>query len=276
MDIEKIIQQMTLEEKADFCSGSDFWHTQPVKRLGVPAVMMSDGPSGKLAETFPRKLSDTPAYLSFPGERETSVYTEGVFVGYRYYDTKEADVLFPFGHGLSYTTFAYSVLRLSRSTVHEGEDVQVTVTVKNTGAVAGKETVQLYVTPPKGARHRPIRELKGFAKVSLQPSESKEVQFTLDKRSLAYGINSSASSKRIGIPPCHIRIASAFIQKHKVTCLESRYKAVPVFFLLRHIGDAPVHWHEETFSSGGILLSEENARRKSSVQATPTACPICK
>ena len=143
-------------------------------------------PSGKLAETFPRKLSDTPAYLSFPGERETSVYTEGVFVGYRYYDTTEADVLFPFGHGLSYTTFKYSVLRLSRSTVREGEEVQVTVTVKNTGAVAGKETVQLYVAPPKGERHRPVRELKGFAKVSLQPGESKEVQFTLDKRSLAY------------------------------------------------------------------------------------------
>ena len=143
-------------------------------------------PSGKLAETFPRKLSDTPAYLSFPGERETSVYTEGVFVGYRYYDTKEADVLFPFGHGLSYTTFEYSDLRLSHSTVREGEDVQVTVTVKNTGAVAGKETVQLYVAPPKGERHRPVRELKGFAKVSLQPGESKEVQFTLDKRSLAY------------------------------------------------------------------------------------------
>lgn len=143
-------------------------------------------PSGKLAETFPRKLSDTPAYLSFPGERETSVYTEGVFVGYRYYDTKEADVLFPFGHGLSYTTFAYSDLRLSHSIVREGEDVQVTVTVTNTGAVSGKETVQLYVTPPKGERHRPVRELKGFAKVSLQPGESKDVQFTLDKRSLAY------------------------------------------------------------------------------------------
>ena len=73
-----------------------------------------------------------------------------------------------------------------RSTVREGEEVQVTVTVKNTGAVAGKETVQLYVAPPKGERHRPVRELKGFAKVSLQPGESKEVQFTLDKRSLAY------------------------------------------------------------------------------------------
>ena len=143
-------------------------------------------PSGKLAETFPRKLSDTPAYLSFPGERETSVYTEGVFVGYRYYDTKEADVLFSFGHGLSYTTFAYSDLRLSHSIVREGEDVQVTVTVTNTGAVSGKETVQLYVTPPKSERHRPVRELKGFAKVSLQPGESKDVQFTLDKRSLAY------------------------------------------------------------------------------------------
>lgn len=143
-------------------------------------------PSGKLAETFPRKLSDTPAYLSFPGEQETSVYSEGVFVGYRYYDTKEADVLFPFGHGLSYTTFAYSDLRLSHSIVREGEDVQVTVTVTNTGAVSGKETVQLYVTPPKGERHHPVRELKGFAKVSLQPGESKDVQFTLDKRSLAY------------------------------------------------------------------------------------------
>ena len=81
------------------------------------------------------------------------------------------------------------------------------------------------------------------------------------------GLESGAEStallppSELGIPPCHIRIASAFIQKHKVTCLESRYKAVPVFSLLRHIGDAPVHWHEETFSSGVILLSEENARQ---------------
>ena len=85
-----------------------------------------------------------------------------------------------------YTTFEYSVLRLSHSIVREGEDVQVTVTVTNTGAVSGKETLQLYVNPPKGERHRPVRELKGFAKVSLQPGESKDVQFTLDKRSLAY------------------------------------------------------------------------------------------
>ena len=86
----------------------------------------------------------------------------------------------------AYTTFEYSALRLSRSTVCEGEEIQVTVTVTNTGAVSGKETVQLYVTPPKGERHRPVRELKGFAKVSLQPGESKDVLFTLDKRSFAY------------------------------------------------------------------------------------------
>ena len=85
-----------------------------------------------------------------------------------------------------YTTFEYSVLRLSHSIVREGEDVQVTVTVTNTGAVSGKETVQFYVTPPKSERHRPVRELKGFANVFLQPGESKDVQFTLDKRSLAY------------------------------------------------------------------------------------------
>lgn len=143
-------------------------------------------PSGKLAETFPRKLSDTPAYLSFPGERQESVYDEGVFVGYRYYDAKEMDVLFPFGYGLSYTTFAYRDLRLDRTKLNEGETVSVQLTVTNTGNYAGQEVVQLYIAPPKGERFRPVRELKAFTKVALNPGESKQVQFTLDKRTFAY------------------------------------------------------------------------------------------
>jgi beta-glucosidase len=143
-------------------------------------------PCGKLAETFPRKLSDTPCYLNFPGERGTVEYREGVFVGYRYYDKKEMEVLFPFGHGLSYTAFEYSNLRLGKSEITDTEILTVTAAVKNTGGCSGREAVQLYVKNHKGKINRPIRELRAFAKIELEPGESKDVTFTLDKRAFAY------------------------------------------------------------------------------------------
>ena len=143
-------------------------------------------PSGKLAETFPVKLSDNPSYLNFPGEKGVVEYHEGVFVGYRYYDKKEMEVLFPFGHGLSYTTFTYSDLKLSADKITDQETVDVSVTVTNAGKTAGKEVVQLYVGNPGTKIRRPIRELKGFEKVALEPGESKEVTFTLDARAFAY------------------------------------------------------------------------------------------
>ena len=142
-------------------------------------------PCGKLAESFPLKLEDTPCYLDFPGVGDHVVYSEGVYVGYRYYDKRRMDVLFPFGHGLSYTTFAYSNLRLS-SNVFTGGELTVTLDVTNTGSVAGKEIVQIYVRPDGIEMARPVRELKGFAKVDLAPGETKTVAITLDSRAFAY------------------------------------------------------------------------------------------
>ncbi|MCY9589862.1 glycosyl hydrolase [Paenibacillus chitinolyticus] len=143
-------------------------------------------PSGKLAESFPIKLSDNPSFLFFPGEGNRVEYREGIFVGYRYYDKKEVVPLFPFGHGLSYTTFEYSNLYIDRKEIKDTNTVNVQVTVKNIGTRAGKETVQLYVSDIASTVVRPVKELKGFAKVDLQPKESKTVSFTLDKRSFAY------------------------------------------------------------------------------------------
>ncbi|EFU40896.1 glycoside hydrolase family 3 domain protein [Paenibacillus vortex V453] len=143
-------------------------------------------PSGKLAETFPVKLSDNPSFLNFPGEGDRVEYKEGIFVGYRYYDKKEMKTLFPFGHGLSYTTFEYSNLKFSRTELTDNETVEVSVTVTNTGHLAGKEIVQLYVRDVESLVIRPEKELKGFAKVDLEPGEHKTVSITLDKRSFAY------------------------------------------------------------------------------------------
>lgn len=143
-------------------------------------------PSAKLPETFPVQLSDNPSYLNFPGEKDKVAYKEGIFVGYRYYDKKKMEVLFPFGHGLSYTTFEYSGLKLSADRIKDTEEVTVSVKVKNTGSRAGKEVVQLYVADQESTVIRPEKELKGFEKVALKPGEEKTVTFTLNKRSFAY------------------------------------------------------------------------------------------
>ncbi len=143
-------------------------------------------PCGKLAETFPRRLCDTPCYLTFPGGRESSVYSEGVYVGYRYYDKKQMDVLFPFGHGLTYTTFAYGNLTLSGDTIRRGGQLTVSVDVTNTGAMSAKEIVQFYVRPDHPGFDRPLRELKGFGKIALAPGETGTVTVTLCDRDFSY------------------------------------------------------------------------------------------
>ena len=143
-------------------------------------------PSGKLAETFPLRLEDTPSFLNFPGEKGRAEYHEGVFVGYRYYDKKKMDVLFPFGHGLSYTTFRYTGCVLSEDHIRDTDRVTVSVTVENTGKRAGKEVVQLYTGQCGSTIRRPVRELKGFEKIELQPGSKKTIQFTLDKSAFAY------------------------------------------------------------------------------------------
>ena len=143
-------------------------------------------PSGKLAETFPHKLSDTPAFLNWPGNAGVVRYNEGLYIGYRYYDARKIPVKFPFGFGLSYTTFAYSNLKLSASSFTDVDGLTVSLDVTNTGSMAGKEVVQIYVHDQKSALDRPVKELKGFAKVELQPGETKTVTFDLDFRAFAY------------------------------------------------------------------------------------------
>ncbi len=143
-------------------------------------------PSGHLAETFPKKLSDNPSYLYFPGKRGKVYYGEGVFVGYRYYEMKDMEVLFPFGHGLSYTSFKIDNLKIERSGGKATDQVLVYVDVENTGKMTGKAVVQLYVSDHTDTEVRPKKELKGFAKTELKPGEKKTLSMELDYRSFAY------------------------------------------------------------------------------------------
>ena len=159
---------------------------QGVGKAAVRLLYGEDNPCGKLAETWPIKLEDNPSFLNFPGVDGQVDYREGVFIGYRYYDRKKMEVRYPFGHGLSYTSFTYSGLSLSRETMTDRETLTVSLKVKNIGKYRGKEAVQLYVGPVYSSVPRPVRELKGFKKVELEPGEEKEVRFTLDKRSFAY------------------------------------------------------------------------------------------
>ena len=155
--------------------------------LAVVRVLYGDvNPSGHLPESFPLKLEDNPSYLFYGGEGDRAPYSEGVFVGYRYYDRKKMPVLFPFGHGLSYTSFDFSNLRLSEESITDRDTLTATVTVKNTGARAGKAVVQLYVGDTESSVFRPVRELKAFEKIALEPGEEKDLSFTLDKRAFAY------------------------------------------------------------------------------------------
>jgi beta-glucosidase len=141
-------------------------------------------PSGKLTVSYPKRLQDNPAFIHYPGWKDVH-YGEGLFVGYRYYDAKDVDPLFPFGHGLSYTTFDYSDLSLPNE-VHSDEDFEVSVSVKNIGDVPGQEIVQLYIRDVDSTLIRPVKELKGFEKVALEPGEAKTLSFKLTPRSLSY------------------------------------------------------------------------------------------
>lgn len=146
-------------------------------------IFGDETPSGKLAQTIIDDVNDDPSAMNWPGEEGRVDYGEGVFVGYRYYDTFRKPVTYPFGYGLSYATFDVHDVTVAKTGPRSAE---VTVTVTNTSDVAGAETVQVYVAPPKAKVARPVHELKGFAKVALAPGESKSVTIVLDDRAFAY------------------------------------------------------------------------------------------
>jgi beta-glucosidase len=145
-------------------------------------------PSGRLAETFPHRLEDNTSYLNFPGDSQVVRYGEGLYIGYRGYDKTHTDVAFPFGFGLSYTTFALSDLTVtvSGSVADANLAAEVTATVTNTGPAAGAEVVQVYVRDVEASVGRPVRELNGFTKVTLEPGESRQATVTLDQRAFSF------------------------------------------------------------------------------------------
>ena len=228
-------------------------------------------PSGKLAETFPVKLEDNPSFLNFPGTGDTLNYAEEQFVGYRYYDKKNIEPLFPFGFGLSYTTFEYSDLKLSHTELDESKSLSVELTVTNTGKRDGKEVVQLYVSDRDSSVSRPIKELKGFEKVSLKAGESKKVVFRLDARSFAYYepsiedwfVEYGAYDIMVGASSRDIRLSD--------TVYVNSGKRLPVHFTLNsNFGDIRQFPEGEeilrelmsgTNSTGGFDEDDENMKR---------------
>ncbi len=163
------------------------WYLGQETGNAIADVLFGDvNPSGKLPTTFPKRLQDNPAYINYPGENGKVLYGEALFVGYRYYDKKDIEPLFPFGYGLSYTTFAYRHLKLSQSEYAAGEPIRFSIEIENTGKRAGQEIVQVYVRDVAARLVRPEKELKQFAKVALKPGEIQTLNLTLDEQSLAY------------------------------------------------------------------------------------------
>jgi beta-glucosidase len=161
------------------------------QELGHAATALLAGdenPSGKLPLTFPKRYRDTPTALTFPGESGEAMYGEGIYVGYRYYDAKGVSPQYPFGYGLSYTTFRIDNLRLSSTTldIESGPPIVAAVDVTNTGARPGKEVIQLYIADPESTLRKPPKELKGFRKVAVEPGQIVTVEIPIHARSLEH------------------------------------------------------------------------------------------
>lgn len=161
------------------------WYTGQEAGNAIARVLLGrSDPGGRLPVTFPVRYEDNPTFGNYPGARQVR-YAEGVFVGYRHYDRKRVAPLFPFGHGLSYTTFEYANLRIPAK-ARRGRPVTVSVEVRNTGPRAGHEVAQLYVGDLKCRVPRPVKELKAFAKVTLRPGERRRLTFTLSDRDFSF------------------------------------------------------------------------------------------
>lgn len=159
---------------------------QSVAPAIVDVLTGKANPCGKLAETYPVCLKDTPTSFRYPDSKEDVQYRESIFIGYRYYDKVERNVRFPFGFGLSYTSFEYSDIKLKKKNLTKGEGAKVTFTIKNTGDVAGSEIAQVYVAKSESKIFRAPKELKGFVKIHLEPGEEKKVSVELDDRAFAF------------------------------------------------------------------------------------------
>jgi beta-glucosidase len=165
----------------------DMWYGGQEGGHAIAAVLFGDvNPSGKLPLTFPKRIEDTPAFGHYPGANLHVEYEEGIYVGYRHYDTREIEPLFPFGHGLSYTKFELTGLEISPSKVAMNKPVEVKLRVRNTGSIAGVEVVQLYLHDVTASVDRPVKELKGFQRVYLKPGESQTVSVTLDRAAMSF------------------------------------------------------------------------------------------
>src|SRR3989338_2655834 len=164
------------------------WYAGQEGGNAVADILLGDyNPSGKLPMTFPMRWEDCSAYGSYPGKDGKTFYSDGIFVGYRHFDRKGTRVLFPFGYGLSYTTFEYSNLSITPGVMTDSKiDLEVSFDLKNTGQREGAEVAQLYIKDAESSVERPVKELKGFKRVDLKPGETKKVTFKLDKRSLAF------------------------------------------------------------------------------------------
>lgn len=235
-------------------------------------------PSGKLPETYPVAYTDTPAFKNFPGNPASVEYRESIYIGYRYYEKADKGVRYPFGFGLSYTTFEYSDLKLDKNSMNEDETVKVTFTVKNTGDVAGYEIAQLYVADKESTIYRPVKELKGFKKVWLEPGESKEVEITLCKRAFAfYNINindwcveTGEFDILVGASSADIRLTAAVTVNGTTENIPDYSKTAPLYYT-GNVQDVP---EEQFVAVLGRELPPTNydANRKLGIQDTFESC----
>ncbi len=212
-------------------------------------------PSGKLSETYPLALSDNSSHNYFPGTPVSVEYREGVYVGYKYYDTANKQVAFPFGFGLSYTTFEYSDIKVSANNIKDTDTVTVSFKIKNTGDVAGAEVAQLYVNDVESTIFRPVKELRGFKKVFLEPGEEKEVEIVLDKRAFAYynvnihdwHVESGEFKILVGASSRDIRLEASINVESTVDAVVPDYKATAPSYYGANIMNVPANEFEAVY-----------------------------
>ncbi len=249
-------------------------------------------PSGRLTETFPIRIEDTPTYPYYGVEKEDVKYREERMVGYRYYETMKRPVLFPFGHGLSYTSFAYDNLWLDKESMTDAEELKVSVDVTNTGDMAGKTVVQIYVAPCKTGEIRPVRELRAFEKIALEPGEKKTVTLTLDKRAFAEW-NTSIHDWYVpsGVYQVQVGTSAANIVAEKPIDVTSMRMLKPKFTVNTAMGEIMAHPvgkqvlmqvmgpmmggdKAAALSGEGEVASEDNALSQEAMMATGMAMPL--